>query len=484
MKADHSPGSPSAALELRGIKKQFGQVVALDGVDLQVKQGTVHALLGENGAGKSTLMRIAFGLLAPDAGELSVFGDRLQSLTARRAMRAGLGMVHQHLSLAPALSAAENFVLGGTGQLRPADAIDRMRAVASASGLHVPDDLPARELTIVQQQRLEILKALSRDARLLILDEPTAVLAPSEIDDLLSWVRGYVTHGRSVVLVTHKLREALRVADEITVLRRGQVTHRGPARDVSEAQLARAIFPEADTLALAAPAMAPAEIVVNAEDVTISRAPRAPQVRHATFALRRHEIVGIAAVEGSGYRELLAALGARHPTDSGDLRLPPRIVMIPADRQRDALVPQFSLSENVALLGIGRARGLMRWEVVEERTRALMDRFDIAAPSPRIPVRALSGGNQQRLVVARALEHPADLVVADNPTRGLDMQASAFVHDQLCRAAADGAAVVVYSSDLDEVLSLATRVLVVFQGQVRAYGLDRDAIGAAMLGAA
>lgn len=484
MTAETSSGSPSAALELRAIRKRFGDVTALDGVDLLVTEGSVHALLGENGAGKSTLMRIAFGLLAPDAGEINVFGDQRRGLTVRDATRAGLGMVHQHLSLAPSLTTSENLVLGGAGLFRPRDAVARLRTVAEASGLRVPLDVPARDLSIVQQQRLEILKALSRDARLLILDEPTAVLAPSEIDDLLAWVRDYAAEGRSVVLVTHKLREALAVADEITVLRRGRVTHVGPARDSTDAELARAIFPEAVAASPESPAVAPTEVVVSAENVTVAGAHGVPQIRHASFALHRHEIVGIAAIEGSGHRELLAALGALHPTESGLLRLPPRVVVIPADRQREGLIPQFSLAENVALLDIGAARGLLNWNRVEERTRLLMQRFSIDAPSTRGPARALSGGNQQRLVVARSLEHPVDLVVADNPTRGLDMQASAFVHEQLRRAAAGGAVVVVHSSDLDEVLALATRVLVVFQGEVRELGLDRDAIGAAMLGAA
>jgi simple sugar transport system ATP-binding protein len=478
-------GSPAAsALELRGVHKRFGDVSALDGVDFRVGAGTVHALLGENGAGKSTLMRVAFGLLKADAGAVSIAGRQMTSLTVRDASRAGLGMVHQHLSLAPGLDAAENISLGGRGAYRPRQAVQRLRVLAQHSGLDVPADARAGDLSIVQQQRLEILKALAQDARVLILDEPTAVLAPPETADLMAWIRRFAASGGSVVLVTHKLREALTVADDITVLRRGRVTYTGPARASTEAQLAQAIFPDVETLP-AAPAIVPAgDIVVSARGVGM-RGDRGGVLLHgASFDVRRHEIVGLAAVEGSGHRALIETLAALRQPNTGDLQLPPRVAFIPADRQRDALIADFSVVENVALSGLGAARGLLNWSALAARSRELIKRFSIAAVSETVAARTLSGGNQQRLVVARALERPVDLVVADNPTRGLDVQASAFVHDQLRRAAAGGAAVVVHSSDLDEVLALATRVLVVFRGEVRECALDRAAIGRAMLGAA
>ena len=479
----------SLALELRGVRRRFGDVVALDGADFHVRAGTVHALLGENGAGKSTLMRIAFGMLAPDAGTILVAGTRFDRITVPMAMRAGLGMVHQHLSLAESLDTTENLSLGNPGLFRRGVAAASLRRLMDESGLHVPQGVPARQLTLVQQQRLEILKALARRAQVLILDEPTAVLAPQESRDLMSWARGFVARGGSVVLVTHKLREALAVADDITVLRRGRVTHAGAAAGTGEAELARAIFPGAEPTAVPAlPAMpkdgVQAPAVVTATGLTIADRRGAPGVRGATFSLRGGEIVGVAAVEGSGHRELLAALGALRAPTSGQLALPARVVVIPADRLRDGIVPGFSLTENVALLDVGTARGRLNWPNIEARTRDLIDRFGIAASSPRVLAGTLSGGNQQRLVVARALERPVDLVVADNPTRGLDLMATAFVHDQLRRTAALGAVVVLHSSDLDEVLGLASRILVVFAGAVRELPADREAVSAAMLGAA
>lgn len=482
-----------AALELRGVAKRFGDVTALDSVDFTVAAGSVHALIGENGAGKSTLMRIAYGLLSPDAGTVRLFGNTTLGHSVRQAMRAGVGMVHQHLSLAPNLSVTENLVLGESGFFRPGFAADLLRRTESASGLSVPHDALARDLSIVEQQRLEILKALARGARLLILDEPTAVLAPSEVEDLLRWIRDFAVRGGSVVLVTHKLREARAVADEITVLRHGRVVRVGSTATISEHELARAIFPENVEVQSAAATLAPGKLdeprqpmepLVRADAIDVTDARGARRIHNAVFEVRRHEIVGIAAVEGSGHRELLQALAALLPVSSGVLRLPERIGLIPADRNRDALVLEFTLVENVALHRLGTRRGLIPWRDLEDRTSGLLKHFGIVASSARARARELSGGNQQRLVVARELEHAHDLVVADNPTRGLDIRATAFVHGQLREAAACGAAVAVHSSDLDEILSLATRMLVVYHGEVREVALDRDKVGRAMLGAA
>ena len=480
-----STGRPSseAPLELRGVSKRFGETVALDGVDLVVRRGTVHALLGENGAGKSTLMRIAAGFVAADGGEVRLFGKLTPDLTAARARHFGVGMVHQHLSLVGNLSVAENLVLGGHGRLRPGAARAMLHEVMESSGLRVAPDATAQDLSIVEQQRLEILKALARNARLLILDEPTAVLAPADVDELLRWIRSYVAAGGSVVLVTHKLREALAISDDVTVLRRGRVTYQGQARSSSEAALARAMFPEQLEPAPGIAAAAKGEAVVVADRVQVDDGRGVPRIRNATFRLYRHEIVGVAAVEGSGHRELLTALASLRPPAAGSLSLPSRCAFIPADRTRDALIPEFALTENVALRNLGRRKGRMPWQELASRTATLIEKFAIVASSPGVSARTLSGGNQQRLVVARELEDEVDLVVADNPTRGLDLRATAFVHEQLRRAAAQGAAVVLHSSDLDEILSLASRMIVVFHGELLETGLDRDVVGRAMVGA-
>lgn len=483
--------APSAALELRGITKQFGAVRALDGVSFTARRGSVHALLGENGAGKTTLMRIAYGLVRADGGTVQFFGEEVRDVSVRLAMRAGVGMVHQHLSLVPTLTAAENMALGRRGVFRPDDARRELTDLSERAGLHVPPDALVGELSIVEQQRLEILKALARGARVVILDEPTSGLAPGEIEDLLRWVRNFALRGGTVVLVTHRLREALAVADDVTVLRRGRVAH--SARGISDGdsgdrptvdELAHAIFPEAPTTAPLSdsPRSTPGAVVLDLDGVTVVDDRGAVRLRSATLQARRGDIVGVAAVEGSGHRELLRVFaGLTRPTE-GRASLPRRIAVVPADRMRDALIPAFTLTENVALRGAGERHGLMSWRDLAQTTSALIDAYGIVAPSAHAAARELSGGNQQRLVLARELSGELDLVVADDPTRGLDIRASAFVHEQLRQVAARGAAVVVHSSDLDELLSVATTMLVVFHGAVRQVSLDRDVIGRAMLG--
>jgi len=478
-------GADAPALELRGVTKAFGggSVVALDKVDLRVNAGSVHALLGENGAGKTTLMRIAFGLLAPDTGTVRVFGNHVAAHSVRAAARAGIGMVHQHLSLVPELTAAENFALGGRGIFHPREAQHALEALSAAAGLAVPANVAVAELSIVEQQRLEVLKALARGARMLILDEPTAVLAPAEADELLRWIRQFVHRGGSVVLVTHKLREALGVADHVTVLRQGRVAYSATAAESPESSVARAMFPDSTRVEAIAPADLPGDVVAKLESVTVADARGGQRARNVTLEIRRHEILGVAAVEGAGHRELLATLtGLRHPA-RGIVQLPARIAVVPAERHREAIVPSFSLVENVALRGLGSRRGRMRWAELRERTQSLIERFQIVALSPESPARTLSGGNQQRLVIARELEHAVDLVIADNPTRGLDLRATEFVIDQL-REGARTAAVVVHSSDLEEILRIATRVVVMFAGELREVPRDAAAISAAMIGRA
>lgn len=468
-----------AALELRGIDKRFGAVAALSGAGIRVRPGTVHALLGENGAGKSTLMQIAVGLVSADAGEIIHNGKRV---THRDGLRSGVGMVHQHLSLVPSMTAVENLALGGAGRLDLRRARASLAELGAASGLPVEADLVVRDMSLVQQQRLEILKALGRGASLLVMDEPTAVLAPAEADDLLGWIASFARRGGSVVLVTHKLHEALAVADEITVLRRGRVVWSGAASQSTEASLADAIFPGRPVTSVARSAKARGDVCVRARDLRLQSDRGSTAIADANFDVWRGDIVGVAAVDGSGQRELLAALAGLSRPAAGALELPATVAFIPADRRRDAIVPTFRLTENVALRGLAGRRGVMPWPGLRARTGALIRQYAIAAPSPDVLAGELSGGNQQRLVVARELSEEVDLVVAENPTRGLDLNATAFVHEQLHDAAARGAAVVVHSSDLDEVLALATRVLVVFRGRVAEQPLDRDAIGRAMLG--
>jgi len=484
--------SAAPALELIGVSKRFGAALALDRASLTIRPGSVHAVLGENGAGKTTLMRIAFGMLEPDAGRVCVSGAEMHFRSPSQAIAAGIGMVHQHFTNVPAMTVAENVALGSRGKYDKATARARVNEVAQGAGLPLDPDARAGDLPVGAQQRLEIVKALARGARTLLLDEPTAVLAPDEVDQLLGWLRDFAAGGGAAVLITHKLREALAAADEVTVLRRGRTVHTGATSGTNAQALAVAMLgeaPEANRPAAHAPAenRAASEPVVVATRLTLRDERGVPAIREATFALRGGEIVGIAAVEGAGQRELLLALAGRRPVSDGSLTLPSRIGFVPEDRHRDALVLDFNISENVALRDAGDRAGRLRWRTLDHTARALIAAFDVRAaggPRPETALaRTLSGGNQQKLVLGRELAGNPALLVAENPTRGLDIRATAAVHESLRAARAAGAAVVVYSSDLDEVLALSDRVLVVSAGSVSEVGGDREAVGRAMLGA-
>ena len=539
------------SLALQGITKRFASVTALDQATLTVRPGTVHALLGENGAGKTTLMRVAFGMVRPDAGIVSIEGRQVSLRSPADAIAAGVGMVHQHFALVPTMTVAENVALGGHGRYSARRSADEVRRIGDASGLLLDPDAIAGELSVGGQQRLEIVKALARHARILILDEPTAVLAPAEVNDLLGRLRVFADGGRSVVLITHKLREALSIADEVTVLRRGATVYSAPSAEASEPDLVAAILgrpgSEETGLGVLAGASGPderapaalesasgtggvtaeaphrrlppdrhepseherqlstkgiverreqgsavsaqregdpgdTEAVFLARNLTLVDTRGAVRIRDASFAIGGGGITGIAAVEGSGHHELLRALAGRLLPASGTLSRPATIGFVPEDRQGDALILDFPLTENIALRDAGTARGIVHWASVESRTRALLDDFDVRASGPTAVTASLSGGNQQKLVLARELEHSPAALIAENPTRGLDILASADVHARLRRAAASGTAVVVHSSDLDELLVLAGRMLVVFAGTVREVPMEREAVGRGMLG--
>jgi ABC-type uncharacterized transport system ATPase subunit len=477
---------PPPALALEHIVRRFGPVEALADASIVVRPGTVHALLGENGAGKTTLMRIAFGLLRPDGGTVRVHGRPVTFGSPAAAIAHGIGMVHQHFSFVPAMTVTENVALGGRGRYRVSHARRRVEEVAQQIGFDLDPDARAADLPVGAQQRLEIVKALARGARILILDEPTASLAPVEAEELLALLQRFASEGGgSVVIITHKLREALAAAHEVTVLRRGRTVLHSPTALVSVEALAEAVIGEG---ALRAPLVKgpahPRAVVLQAHDLVLEDRSGKPKVRGITLTVRGGEILGIAGVEGAGQHELLLALAGRLRPVMGVVRLPERIGFIPEDRHRDALILDFPLYENVALRGAGRARGRIRWREVRRATEGLLARFDVRASSPDQPARALSGGNQQKLVVARELMDAVDALIVENPTRGLDIAATAAVHRQLVAARDAGVAVVVYSSDLDEVLALADRLVVLYAGQAREVPVDRAAAGQAMVGAA
>ena len=464
-------------LELTGIRKSFGPVQALRGAAFVLSAGEVHALLGENGAGKSTLLQIAFGLLAPDAGTVRLGGREVRLRSPREAREAGIGMVHQHFTTIGSLTVAENL------------ALDRGRSVPAESppgdGLMEGLELSAlvAQLSVELRQRLEIAKALARRPRILLLDEPSAALAPSEIEELLTLARSFAQAGGAVAFVTHKLAEVFAVANRVTVLRDGAVTLTAPLAGQTLESLARAMLGEAEGWVHAQEPMdaVPGKPTAQAPIV----------VRIGSIAIRSGECVGVAAVQGNGQRELLRSIaGIGTPGQSAGIAVDGPVSFVPEDRTLEGLIPDFSVVENL-VLGLDRdprwARGSrIDWPAARRHAARVIAEFDIVASGPEVPVAKLSGGNQQKLVLARALEAAPRVLVAENPTRGLDFRATHFMQERLRAAARAGAAVLVYSSDLDEVLQLATRVLVVHQGAVREApsGADRQTIGRLMLGAA
>jgi simple sugar transport system ATP-binding protein len=456
-------------LHLRGITKSFGAVRALRHVDFALLPGEVHALLGENGAGKSTLMHVAYGMIPPDEGVVEVSGHAAVFGSPRDARKHGIGMVHQHFTTIESLTVEENIRLAlGPGVRMPA--IRLLESVDTATRVH--------DLGVAHRQRLEIAKALATGGRVLLLDEPTAVLAPSEIDELLGVVRDFARDGGAVAFITHKLPEALAAADRVTVLRLGAVTFTGPVAGQTAESLAGHMLGTSGELARAAAAEPPAVVPHRSGSTEVARFGGVP-----VFA---GDLIGVAAVEGNGQRELLRELAGL----SGSTAASETAAFIPEDRTTEGIIPELTVTENV-VLGLQQdarwIRGLrLDWGAARARTAEMLSEFSIRAGSPEALAGTLSGGNQQKVVLARALERRPRLLIAENPTRGLDIRATREVHGRLRAAAELGVAVVIYSSDLDEVLSLAPRVLVVHRGVVREapVGADRRAVGAMMLGLA
>lgn len=459
-----------AVLELSGISKSFGPVRALRGADFAVTPGEVHALLGENGAGKSTLLHIAFGMVPPDAGVIRVHGKETAIRSPRAARALGIGMVHQHFASIGGLTVSENIALsvGRTGR-----GLDERTGTGLQARLLAGLSPAARveSLSVALRQRLEMVKALATGAKILFLDEPSAVLAPREVEELLALVREFVEGGGAAALVTHKLREVFLAADRVTVLRQGVVTLSSSLPGQTEESLAEAMIGRREgTNAGLAPPPLPAPSGMAAVVAQLGGA-----------ALRAGELVGVAAVEGNGQRELLRSLALR--PDAGD-----SVALVPEDRTTEGLIPDLSITENM-MLGLDRDPGWSRgrrldWTRARFRTAELIETFRIRATGPDALARTLSGGNQQKVVLARALERRPSILIAENPTRGLDIRSTAFVHQQLRAAASAGVLVLIYSTDLDEVLELGQRVLVVHAGEVAEAprGADRRVVGEMMLG--
>ncbi len=497
----------SASLaRLDGISKRFGPVVALRNADLEVRAGEVHGVVGENGAGKTTLLNVLAGLIRPDAGVVEIGGQPMRLRRPRDAWDAGIGMVHQHFALVPTLSVLENLALGrrsaARGMRLPYPRVRREATdLAERTGLEVPLDALIEDLGVGDRQRVEIVKTLLRRPRLLVLDEPTAVLTPGEVKTLFALLRELASSGQGVVLVAHRLDEILGVANRVTVLRRGRSVLSAPRDEVSETELTRLMVGTdvADSVHVARPPKRQATRDPAADPVAVLEGVHIRGLRGqkaldgVSLEIRRGEIVGIAGVEGNGQRELALTLAGRLLPESGGARVPLGAGFIPQDRTKEGLVGAFDLASNVALTmhrDPSYRRGpVLRWHDIRSLTKELVRRFGIRSAGPDTPASTLSGGNQQRVVVAREIEIASDLLVAENPTRGLDVAATSFVHGELRRLAdqVDAPGIVLISTDLDEVLALAHRVFVIVRGrlaEVPEGERTREGVGAKMLSVA
>ncbi len=496
-------------LELEGITKRFPGVVANDHVDLVVEEGEVHGLLGENGAGKSTLMNILYGLYGADEGEIRIDGQPVVFNDPGEAIDAGIGMVHQHFMLVPVFTVAENIVLGveqvsGLGKLDRARASEQVRELAERSGLPVDPDAKVEDLPVGIQQRVEILKALYRDANLLILDEPTAVLTPQETDDLFEAIASFRDEGRSVVFISHKLREHRAVADRISVLRRGSIVGTADPNEASEQDLANLMVGRPVALVVDKPPANRQEAVLELEGLHVANALGATVVHDIDLQVDRGEIVAVAGVEGNGQSPLVEAITGLREIQHGTVSIGGRSIAeltrkqvlrggvghVPEDRGRDGLIAQFSIAENLVInqwdMEPFAKRRSLQFKAISEHAKRLVDLYDIRTPSITTPASSLSGGNQQKLVIAREFDQPIDLLVASQPTRGIDVGSIEFIHKQLIAKRDEGTAVVLVSSELDEILAIADRVVVMFQG--RAVGpfdmpVSKEALGLMMAGA-
>jgi ABC-type uncharacterized transport system ATPase subunit len=500
------PGD-GAALELRGITKRFGSLVANDAIDFELRHGEIHALLGENGAGKSTLMNVLYGLHQPDEGEIVLHGEPVRIDSARKAIGLGIGMVHQHFMLVPVMTVAENLVLGTEPHRGPL--LDYRKAAASARelserfGLAVNPDAKVQDLGVGAQQRVEILRALFRGAKVLVLDEPTAVLTAQESQDLFRVLRTLAQDGTSIVFISHKLKEVLDVSDRVTVLRRGKKIDTVQTEGSTERSLARLMVGRDVLLQVFKPDHTPGAPVLEVRDLDVADDRGLPAVRGVSLDVRAGEIVGLAGVDANGQSELIEAIvGLRHPA-AGTIAVDGRDVTgrgvlaaieagvghIAEDRRRRGLVLEFDLAENLCLLEY-RKPGMSRWgwlspRRMAERARALLRDYDVRGGGHDTPASSLSGGNQQKTVIARELSANPKLLVAAQPTRGLDVGAIEFVHRRLVEERDAGRAILLVSLELEEIRSLSDRALVIYEGRIAAEldpSASEEEFGVAMTG--
>ncbi len=479
--------TPSLFIELRGIMKRFPGVVANDAIDLAVRRGEIHAIVGENGAGKSTLMRILYGLYQPDAGTIAVRGRPVVIDSPRRALELEIGMVHQHFMLIPVFTVTENIILGseptsGLGRIQMREASARVADLCRQYGFALDPAAKVEDLSVGEQQRVEILKVLYRGAELLILDEPTAVLVPQEVEDLFSNLRQLVAQGKTIIFISHKLDEVLSISDRITVLRRGRVIGTVGAAQTTKAALAEMMVGRPVLLDLEHPPVTPGEVRLDARRLRVPGTGRRLAIRDVSFSVRAGEIYGLAGVEGNGQSELVEALVGLRPITAGSLliegvdvtRATARAIRlmgvahIPEDRQRRGIALPMAVWENMILGHHTRgdfARGaLLDRPAISGFVRRRVGDYDIRVADTDAPVLALSGGNQQKVIVAREFSFEPKVLIAAQPTRGLDIGATEFVMRQVLAARTGGMAVLLVSANLEEILTLSDRIGVMYGG--------------------
>lgn len=476
-------------LELKGITKRFPGVLANDNIDLTLEEGEIHALLGENGAGKTTLMNILYGLYQPTEGEIFVRGRKIEVYSPSDAISVGIGMVHQHFMLIPVFTVTENVMLGaeetrGGGVLDRASAAERIREISETYHLAVDPDAYVKDLPVGVQQRVEIIKLLYREADILIFDEPTAVLTPQEADELFKIMHSLVEQGKSIIFITHKLREVLDVADRITVIRRGRVVGATTPAAADQKLLAEMMVGREVLLQLEKEPPKVGEAILEVKDLVVLDDREQVTVDKLSFDVHAGEVLGIAGVQGNGQTELVQAItGLRHPVD-GSIKFQgqdiahanPREVSelgtshVPEDRQRDGLVLSFPIHDNIVLNTYFHApytKGVvMQEDAIVKEARELIEAFDIRTPSAETSAGSLSGGNQQKVIVAREFSRPTKLLVASQPTRGLDVGSIEYIHSRILEKRDEGCAVLLVSPELDEILQLSDRIAVMYRGQI------------------
>lgn len=476
-------------IEMRDITKVFGGFVANDKINLHLRKGEIHALLGENGAGKSTLMNMLAGLLEPTSGEIAVNGQVVNLDSPSKAASLGIGMVHQHFMLVEAFTVAENIILGSeltkNGMLDIAGASKEIKALSERYGLAVDPSAKVADISVGAQQRVEILKTLYRGADILIFDEPTAVLTPSEIDELMDIMKNLVKEGKSIILITHKLDEIRAVSDRVTVIRRGKSIETVEIAGATNADLAEMMVGRSVSFKTEKQASKPKEVVLSIKDLVVNENRGVPAVKNLSLDVRAGEIVGIAGIDGNGQSELIQAITGLRKVESGSIELKgdsivglhPRQITelsvghVPEDRHRDGLILEMMISENIALQTYYKEphskNGILNYSNITSYAKKLMEEFDVRAASELVPAAALSGGNQQKAIIAREIDRDPDLLIVSQPTRGLDVGAIEYIHKRLIEERDNGKAVLVVSFELDEILNVSDRIAVIHDGKIQ-----------------